>query len=318
MIKPSFSWNRQPRQYVSAVDDAVHGLVAVVMDIGHRRPRLLACKQVEASGLSLEALKRLAGDLPKRLPWVWTCSREQYNLMVLEKPPVPASELHKSLRWALESRVDFPTEEAMVVWMDVPHPSPAPGDAEHLHVVAAHKDTVRSIAQTFAEATLPLEVVDIRETAQRNIAALIEQDDECLALMSFEPQGVLLTFTWRGELYLDRFFIQPLQEIEQANPAERQRILDRVVSQYLRSLDFISSQYGFLQVRRLMLGPLPFEFDMVSAMAGRLPHPVQKVDLAALLEVNDQTGAEVLASSALQARLWYAIGAGLRYEGTRS
>ena len=300
------------------MEDAAQGLVAVAMDIRHRRPRLLGYSRVEGEGLSAAALQRLARDLPRRLPWVWTCSREQYNLVVLEKPPVSASELHKSIQWALESRIDFPSEEAVVVWMDIPHPESDAKGQEHLCVVAAHQDTIQGIGRTFQEAGLPLQVVDVRETAQRNIAALIEQDDECLALMSFEPQGVLLTFTWRGELYLDRFFIQPMQEIEQASETERQRILERLASQYTRSLAFISSQFGFLNVRRLMLGPLPFDFDMASAMSGRLPHPAQTVDLTALLDLGAQVNVAEFAGGALQAQLWCAIGAGLRYERTRA
>lgn len=318
MARRFLSWRQRDKSYISAVGDTAEGLVAAVMDISQSRPRLLNYAQDASATLSPLDLQGLAQGLtPHQTPWVWTTSREQYNLLVLDKPPVPASELDKGIRWALDSRIDFPSEEAAVVWMDIPLPADAVRP-EHIYAVATHQSTIDNLSQIFKEAALPLKVVDVRETAQRNIAALLEKKDECLALMSFERRGVLLTFTWRGELYLDRFLAQPLEEIKQADENQQHYIVERIVNHYTRSLDFLSRQFAFLQVNRLVLGPQPFALDMISALSPRLPHPLQPLDLRQVLTLGEQIDEAAFADPRLQAQLWCAIGAGLRYEGRRS
>lgn len=309
------SWKARDTVHVAAHWSPADGLTGAVCTTGTGRPQVLASRHLPQAPASAPAVADLAQALSAgRLPWVWVLGREDYLLLVMDKPPLPPSEMRGGIAWALEPRIDFPREQASIAWMDIPQPREA-DETQQVYAVASRSTTIDQARELFDTARLPLAVVDIPETAQRNIAALVERPDECLAMLSFEPAGALLTFTWRGELYLNRFIAQPLKDMGQAEGPDRDRIVDRLVSPYRQSLDFLARQYPFLRVSRLVVGPQPFDWDLVPRLAQVLPHAVEPVDLSQWVDFGVQAQAP---SAAEQARLWRVLGACLREEGPRA
>ena len=308
-------WKPRDCTYVAAQWRPAQGLVATVCATSSARPRILASHHLpdaEPTATNISTLAQALGAA--QLPWVWLLGRDDYLLVVMDKPPLPAAEMNGGVAWALEPRIDFPPEQASVAWMDLPQPEPAHATSQ-IYAVASRRTTVDQARRLFDEAQVALEVVDIPETAQRNIAALIAHEDECLAMLSFEATGALLTFTWLGELYLNRFIVQPLHDIDRADDADRHRILIRLVGHYQQSLDFLARQYEFLRVSRLVVGPVPFAWDPVPTLARALPHAVESIDLSRWVDWSDSADTP---GGSDQARLWGVLGAALRQESLRS
>lgn len=269
----------------------------------------------------LDARKNRSGSL------VAVLARGDYQLMLLPRPPVPVAELERSVRWAIAPQVDFPVDNAVLVTMELPAVrtaessptaamSPAADEAQKsMYVVAAQQEAVQAASEAFKTAGHALDVVDIRETAQRNIAALLETPDECLCLLRMFAAGFQLTFTHRGELYLDRFIAQPIDALQAGDEFERERLIERIVQQTLLSVSHIQTHHPGLSVQRVVLCPLPIALNLNSSLQQQLGLPVETLDLS---DVFDLTDVPQLQDAGQQARYFVALGAALRGQGNAS
>ena len=153
-------------------------------------------------------------------------------------------------------------------------------------------------------------VVDIRETALRNIAGVLERPGEGLALVSVDAEGVGMTFTHQGSLYLDRYIEQPLAELRSADSAARVQLHERIALQLLRSIDVIGRSYPFMPITRVVVAPAPEALGLLEFLSAQLPLTVEPLDLS---RVFDLSKVPALAQSpALQARCLVPLGAALR------
>lgn len=298
----------------TAVDTAPDGrLVGVSVRpprFGGDRPQVLRCGQSMNGRRGGEALADLARKLVvPASPWVLTLQRGDYQMLVVDEPPVPAAEMAHSLRWSLGTMVEYPVEEASIDWMRIPTEEFQPSRARRLYAVVAREALVNERAALFQKARLNLRAVDVRETALRNIAALLEQSGEGLGLLSMGPSGITATFSFQGELYLDRFIEQPMDELLQADEPARQRFLERVALQVSRSVDFIGRNFSFMPVGRIVVAPMPAALPLLDYLAQSLAVRVEALDLAGSL---DLTPVPELAQPEAQARYLIALGAALR------
>ena len=299
----------------TAVDVGADGStvgVSVRRDTG-ARPKVLESARSTSGGA--EALAELARKISVAgFAWTLPLARGDYKILVVPEPPVLAAEVERSLRWTLGAMVDFPIDEANVAWMNIPTAEFQPNRPKHIYAIVARKSVLDEQAAMFHKAKLKLGAIDVRETAQRNIAALLEKAGEGLCLLSVGLSGVTITFTMGGELYLDRFIDQPLDEIIAADEAGRQNIFERIALQLSRSVDFISRNFSFMPVGRIVLAPLPTPLGLLDYLAQNLPVPVELLDLA---NVFDLSRTPELKAPENQARYFVALGAALRGAGTK-
>jgi MSHA biogenesis protein MshI len=271
------------------------------------RPLVLRCAESSAVATGEHALGELAQAIgPGR--WNMPLARGDYQMMVMPEPPVPEKEMEASLRWSLASVIDFPVDDAVIAWMRIPTAEFQPKAEKQLYVIAARRSLVDEQAGMFLSAKLPLEAIDVRETALRNIAALIGDRNQGLGLLTVGGSGVTTTFTYRGELYLDRFIAQRLDEVVQGDETRLQRFFDRIAQQVQQSMDVLARTYPFIDVSRIVVAPAP-GLDLVEALKGRLRLLVQPLDLA---EVLDVSAVPQLRRPDVQARYLFAVGAALR------
>jgi MSHA biogenesis protein MshI len=310
------------------VDAGLSGeLLSVSVKASRQRgqaPQVKQACQVSSEGWDGTALGKLLGGRIRRGKTLAVLPRGDYQLMLIPRPPVPRAELDRSVRWAVASQVDFSTDDAAVVTMDLPEQNaaaagPASLDStlfedRTLYVVAAQNTVVQAVARGFKEARQRLDAVDVRETAQRNMAALLEEGDECLCLMRVTSIGVQLTFTRHGELYLDRFIAQSLDALLLGSDFERDRIIERMAQQTLLSVNHIRTNHPHMEVRRVVLCPLPVPLDLQEPLQQQLGLPIQMLDLGTIL---DLSAVPALQSQAEQSRYFTALGAALRGQGSR-
>lgn len=231
----------------------------------------------------------------------------EYQMLLVDAPNVERDELKKSIRWRVKDMLDCHVDDATIDVLDIPVAKNAPTKNHSMYAVAARNNIIQKNIKQFETANIPLTVIDIPETAQRNIASLFEQKDRGLALLSFDEDGGLLTITYQKELYMARRLEIPLSQLtDSGDPLQS---FERIVLEVQRSLDHFDRQYHYITINQLLLGPLPQVTGLDEYLGQNLDLPVAKLDLNQALKFQGQS-----LSEELQWQLFHIIGATLREE----
>lgn len=138
---------------------------------------------------------------------------EQYQLFQIESPAVPPAELQAAARYQIREMINTRLEDITIDVMRVgdDHQQKWKG---HLFVVAATNAIVHDVLVLGEAMRWPIEVIDIQETAQRNLQnaltahnALPEHANAALVLI--EGQQAVLTISANEELFYSRRFDLP-------------------------------------------------------------------------------------------------------------
>jgi MSHA biogenesis protein MshI len=194
--------------------------------------------------------------------------------------------------------------------LDIPADKNAPARNRSLYAVAARNEVIKRRMADFDTAKLPVSAIDIPELAQRNIASLLEDKGRGMALLSFDENGGLLTFTFDGELYSSRYIDVPLSQLNQSD-SEQQRHFDRITLELQRSMDHFERQFSFITISKLVLAPLPSAVDLEAYLAANLYLPVSTLNLDEVFDFSAASGVE----AAQRMRCFLVLGAALRTEG---
>jgi MSHA biogenesis protein MshI len=277
-----------------------------------QRPRLVWCEEEEIA--SLEAIQKFARHrrvrrhrLSALLP------RTDYQLLLVEAPNVPPDELKAAMRWRIKDMIDYHVDDAVIDVLDIPPDGEGAG-RHFMYAVTAHSGRVQDLVRRMGDARLPLEVIDIPEMAQRNLAKLAETPHEALAMLTLTEDGGLITVNWSGELYLARRIELRLSQLLTDDEERLGNFIERIVLEVQRSIDHFERQFHTLPLSKLMLGPLPDEVGLKAALASNLELPVEDFDLTASV---DCAAAPDLADNNAQNRMMLCIGAALRQEEKR-
>jgi MSHA biogenesis protein MshI len=276
---------------------------------GKPRPEILLCESFRKEGSDVDTLKRLRKELTlDRYQCATLLKTSQYQMFAVDTPNVPAAEAKNAVRWSLRDMIDYPVETAVVDAVNVPGGGSA-GRAAQMLAVAARNDTIAATVQPFNDADIDLEVIDIPELAQRNVAKLLEEDGRCLAMLCFDDAGALLTFTGGGELYQARRIEVSQRDLASATDVEGR--YDRVALELQRSLDNFDRQFRNVAVSRLIISPVPDSAQLVEYLGANLTVPVGMLDLE---QIVDFPGVPELRDPLRQSQCLQLIGAAMRGE----
>ncbi len=232
-----------------------------------------------------------------------------YQMLLVEAPNVPALELKTAVRWRIKDLLDYHVQDATIDVLDIPVQAGAAGRAHSMYAVAARNDVIQACIQRFSAAHIPLSVIDIPETAQRNIAALLEPSERGLALLYVDRTQSLLTVTCRGELYLARRIDLGLDQLG-ADAAPSGESLNRLLLELQRSFDHLDRQFPFAAPVKVVLAPTPSETGVLEHLSRNLDMPVEELRLAEILQMDPG----VVLDRATAWRLFHVLGAALRHE----
>lgn len=298
----------------SAVKSSPEGLFAVTVAApaaaGNGKPRVLACASLadaETSSQSIAVLAQQLGDGADR--WIFTLDRDDYQILVVPEPAAAPDELERSIRWSISDQIDYPPDQASLAWMRIPDFERQPNRPPKLYVMVAPRARVDDYARQFSSARLPLEAVDVHETAQRNIATLAARPGEGLALLRIAEHGVEFTVSLEGELHFHRWIKDELGH-GGMDPDAEGRAMERLTLQVQRSLDYVERNMTFIGLSRVLLAPLPRPLAMEEFVRDKLALPVEKIDLA---DFFDLTLTPELTQEARQAQFFTALGSCLRH-----
>ncbi len=233
---------------------------------------------------------------------------EAYNLVLIEAPPVPDAELRQAVRFRVRDLIDFNIEEAVVDVFEVP---PLKGGRDNmLYAVVAHRSAVRGVIDEIEALDLELATVDIPELALRNLTALLPEDVGGVAFIYLDDRSGLITITRQQTLYLSRRFDSQRQRLLAAGPeitADIEGLLDAIVIEIQRSLDYYESQFAQPPVQGVVIAPLGQPVAGIDDyLASQLGIPARMLSLAGTID----SAAPLDAAS--EARCLTAIGAALR------
>jgi MSHA biogenesis protein MshI len=155
---------------------------------------------------------------------------------------------------------------------------------------------------------MPLSVIDIQETAQRNIAARFEPNERAVAIVYPGEDRVLLTVSFRGELYLARRIDVALHELEAPAQGSLDDPKNRILLEVQRSFDHLERQFPSISVAKVLIAPTPANTELDIYLGANLDVPVEELRLEEVLDV----GPEIDLSREAGWRFFHLLGATLR------
>lgn len=295
---------------VTVEADGLYGVTVLAPRASGDKPRVVKCGFV-AGQLDSKTLAELARKISVAdCLWTLALSHKTYNILVVPEPTVQSDELEKSLRWSIGNMIDYPVSEAAIASLQIPTAEMLPNRPTNLYVMAVKKEVVARYSAIFQQAGITLEAIDVRETAQRNIAALAEASGKGLGLLSIGKQGVQFIITYNGALYLDRFIEESLFGNGSHDADFETRAYERIALQVQRSLDFVGRTLTFINIDRVLMAPMPDKLAQPEFIPQHLPLPMEVLDLASVF---DFSKIPELAQEKNQALYFTALGAALRF-----
>ena len=233
----------------------------------------------------------------------------EYQLLMVDAPSVPRDELKAAIRWRVKDLLEYHVDDATMDVLDVPVDKDAAGKSHYMYAVSAKNEVVQGQIAQFERASIALQVIDIPETAQRNIAQLYETADRGIGMLTFDAGGGLFTLSFKGELYLARRLDITWAQLAEARDQARQTFFERIAVELQRSLDHFERQYQNVTLAELLLGPLPADTGLLAFLRSQLYLPLRQIDLADALEFAG-AGPDINR----QWQLLHVLGAALRVE----
>lgn len=242
-----------------------------------------------------------------------------FNLLLVEAPQVDATELKAAVRWRIKGLIDFHIDDAVIDVFDIPGQEER-GRQKMMYAVASRIADVQEHINLLEGSNIGLSVIDIPELAIRNIASLLPEDNNGVALLYFGDRHVTLTLTRQNTFYLSRGSELSIHQMAMESAAESlsdesgippalQQLLDTIILDIQRSLDYYESHFSLPPISSLVIAPTALPVPgMMRYLANNLGLPVRILDLNTVLECDEPI------SETLQAQCLMAIGAALRQE----
>ena len=284
-------------------------------------PRLKVCSSIDCREQREQS--RVLHDAARQygLPrgrCVGVLSAASYSLLQVEPPPVPEAELRGAVRWQIRDLISFPIEEAVVDVFLVPNPGNRTRNPL-AYVVAAPKSVVRRQVDLILGARMKVAAIDIPEMALRNLASFFPEDAKGVATLYLGPEGGVITISREGNLFLARginisaaalaSFCDDAGAVDPLELEPRlQDLLDSIVLEIQRSLDFYESNFGQAPIGTLVVMPTEQNIPpLLPYLKSYLGVQVRSFDLGTILDCPELPDGQ-------DARSLLAIGAALRQE----
>lgn len=310
LLSKLFKRNNRESGWVAVVIGKYGVHVARAKYVG-TRPQISECSFHPLSEVTASALERVRKEA--RLDDVrltTLLSGSEYQMMMVDAPNVPVDELKTAIRWKIKDALSYHVDDATIDVLQIPTQKYGGDRPQSLYAIAASNETIRKRIGLFEKAKLELNVIDIPEMAQRNVAALFEEEARGLAMLAFGDEGGMFTITCDGELFLARRLEITLGQLRDADESMRQQYLDRMELEVQRSLDYFDRQFHHIPVSRMIVAA-PESLGLDKRLRENLGLPVEMLDLAQGMDI---LGVPELGDSEYACLALPALGAALRQE----
>ncbi len=281
------------------------------------RPEILAAASVPADEAPAAFDDLLARHRLRKACATLCLAPGEYELLNMERPPVPDEELAESVRWKLGDLLPWPVDEALVDVFTIPDLDSHARAASWVFVVAARRALVERRLQQAQALGLEVTAVDIPDFALRNLNARAAEPQYSVAHLLVGEDYSLVAIS-RGEvLYFSRDLQIGLAALREAGDGAEAGLSleegprERLVLEVQRSLDYFDRHFAQPPVSRLIVSPPGTAAPLLhDALAASLPLPVLALGVDELLP---GAGPQLLESSlADEPGVLLALGAAMR------
>ncbi len=266
------------------------------------------------------ALQQWVSDYKlKGAPVNFVLGAHMYSLILTDAPDVKPEELNAAMSWKVKDLIQFDLADAVVDVFAIPGQKER-GRASMAYVVCAAIDVLRAYVDIIQKCQLTIRSIDIPPMVQRNIAHELPEDNQGVALLTLGERTGAISLCRQGELFLTRDVDVGWQHFEaigqestgnmdlaeEMSPANS-RILDAIILEVQRSLDYYESHFAQPAIRNLVVAPLPIHIERLSAyLAVNTGLNVRELDLNSIINSDEKV------EQALQSYCLPAIGAAMR------
>lgn len=249
-----------------------------------------------------KVLARLAGEHQlKRARCTTFLDDTEYKLLLTEAPDVRPEELKAAVRWRVKDLIDFHINDATLDVFELPGAGRR-GKSRAMYAVVARNQAIHRRVDLMIPAGVNLDVIDIPEMAQRNLASLAAEDARGIVLLSLAENSGLITVTKQGSLFLSRSL--DAGRVQLQDPQRTDQWRDRVGLEIQRSLDYYESHFHEPPINQIYLAPGADVAGLAEYLNGNLNLNVKMLEVAQALGWQREIPAQCLLS----------IGAALRHE----
>jgi MSHA biogenesis protein MshI len=239
---------------------------------------------------------------------------KDYRIINIEAPVVPDNEMKEAIRWKLNDLIDLPADQAEIDFFSMP-PAKHTSAAPMLNAIASSSEILKKLLEPCYAAELNIKVIDIQETALRNLAVLLPENERGIALLHLQKNSGMIIIQKAGVIYLSRKLNTGFEQIELSDidsVAEENQSTDQLNNLTLeiqRSLDYVESFYGLPPISSLAVIPLEKNTQkLLDFLNGNHGITARIMDISATMELN------FLLNDTTQSLCSPVIGATLRYQ----
>ena len=249
-------------------------------------------------------------------PCITTMELGSYSVLSVEAPQVPTAELRSAVRWQIKDLIDFHIDDAVLDVFDAPA-SGADHKQHNLYVVVSKLSKVKERVALLQDAYVNLTTIDIPELVLRNIAALLPEDSQGVAMVYLQRHQGVLILTRQSSLYLARTldlgYESLLSASEDNSAAMGEAVVnssfDKLVLELQRSFDYYDRHFMQPPLSGVVFAPMPQDVPgLTDYIRENLGIACRELELGQILQFRHKLDRKQQADGVL------AIGAALRQE----
>jgi MSHA biogenesis protein MshI len=235
-----------------------------------------------------------------------------YRRVNVEAPAVAENEMSEAIRWKISDLIDFPIDKAVIDYYSAPVSMRA-SSSNMLEVIASPRELIKELADKSTQAGLQLKVIDIEETALRNLAVLLPENQRGVAVLTLHESSGTILIQKEGTIYLSRNFDIGYRELNLAShnsgdDSQGSIEQNNLALEIQRSLDYVESYYGIPPISGLAVIPLAENTqELLNILNSNHGITARIMDISAIVDC------DILLDDVTQSRCSAVIGATLRY-----
>lgn len=219
-----------------------------------------------------------------------------YSLYFVERPEgIEDDDVDDAVRWKVRDLIDESLDNVIIDTFPVPEDA-FNGRSSMLYAVSARRALIEEIASTLEDVGLQIEGIDITELAAGNVLARLDGDGRSTAMLRMRKSDGLINLSEGGNLYVTRHIDTSLTQLAVADEEKQYEVLDELLLEVQRSLDYFDTQIGKGQVRQFYLAPMRAELDSVHEhLQNNLGVPIRELDINEIFETPEALSGEMQA-----------------------
>ncbi len=202
------------------------------------------------NGLSYtEQCLGLIAELPAKTQLCLILSADRYQIVQVDKPPVPEAEMLSALQYSIRELVNIPLDDLLLDYMDLPEQTQQ--NVAKVQVVATSLSSLKPLCEELSAHKVKLTNIQPEEWLARNL--MPNTEGAAMLLTHQAGQEVNLQIVRDHQIHFSRK-LRGFNRISQYDLAELQQgMLDNLLLEVQRSLDYYEGQLKQSPVREIFL-----------------------------------------------------------------